>query len=110
MGPGTQDMTTSAAMSEDQARACIAHGIEIVEELREAGLDLVATGDMGIGNTTAAAAITAVCTEADAAEAELASFRDEFATQKAECDSLGAFKAELDAAGAGAAAAAGASA
>ena len=68
VGPGTQDMTTSAAMSEDQARACIAHGIEVVEELREAGLDLVATGDMGIGNTTAAAAITAVCTEADAAE------------------------------------------
>ena len=67
VGSGTQDMTTSEAMSEEQARASVAHGIAVVEELREAGLDLVGTGDMGIGNTTAAAAITAVCAEADAA-------------------------------------------
>ena len=67
VGPGTKDMTTSAAMSAEQAQACVAHGIGVVEELLGAGLDIVATGDMGIGNTTAAAAITAVCAEAEVA-------------------------------------------
>lgn len=68
VGAGTADMRRGPAMREGQAWESIGHGIEVVGLLREAGLDVVATGDMGIGNTTAAAAITAVCAEAPAEE------------------------------------------
>ena len=49
-------------MTVEQTEQAIGTGIEIVEGEIRAGLDLVATGDMGIGNTTPAAAITAVFT------------------------------------------------
>jgi nicotinate-nucleotide--dimethylbenzimidazole phosphoribosyltransferase len=55
-------MAVGPAMTRDEATQAVAAGIEIVEGLIAEGLDLVATGDMGIGNTTAAAAITAVVT------------------------------------------------
>jgi nicotinate-nucleotide--dimethylbenzimidazole phosphoribosyltransferase len=59
---GTADMSLGPAMSLDQARAAIALGVSVAERELEAGLDLLACGDMGIGNTTAATAITAVFT------------------------------------------------
>lgn len=59
---GTANFAKGPAMSRAQAEASIAAGIEIFELLYRDGLDLLATGDMGIGNTTASAAIvSAIC-------------------------------------------------
>ena len=41
-------------MSRDEALRAIGVGIELVDEELRDGLDIIATGDMGIGNTTAA--------------------------------------------------------
>jgi nicotinate-nucleotide--dimethylbenzimidazole phosphoribosyltransferase len=57
---GTQDMSSGPAMTRRQAMDCLLAGIEIVEKEIKAGLDILGTGDMGIGNTTSASAITAV--------------------------------------------------
>jgi nicotinate-nucleotide--dimethylbenzimidazole phosphoribosyltransferase len=61
-GPGTADMSTGPAMTRAVAEACVIAGIDIAMEALAAGADLLAAGEMGIGNTTAAAAITAVYT------------------------------------------------
>ncbi len=68
IGYGTRNMAIGPAMSLDEAVAAIAAGIEIVETEIERGLDLVATGDMGIGNTTASSAIVAAITGKPVAE------------------------------------------
>ena len=60
LGLGTANMARGPAMSREQAVASLETGIGLVEERAAQGLDLVAAGDMGIGNTTAASAITAV--------------------------------------------------
>jgi nicotinate-nucleotide--dimethylbenzimidazole phosphoribosyltransferase len=65
---GTADMSVGPAMTRAEALAAIAVGIEQVAALVEDGLDLVGTGDMGIGNTTASAAITSVLTCVDPAD------------------------------------------
>ncbi len=62
IGPGTQDFRHGPAMTGAQAHRSIEEGIRIAAGLHAAGLDLLATGDMGIGNTTAAAAVTAAMT------------------------------------------------
>jgi nicotinate-nucleotide--dimethylbenzimidazole phosphoribosyltransferase len=62
---GTADMTFGPAMTREQALSAIGVGIEQVAALAVEGLDLVGTGDMGIGNTTASAAITSVLTGVD---------------------------------------------
>ena len=59
---GTADMTRGPAMTREQALAAVRVGIEQVRALADGGLDLVGTGDMGIGNTTASAALTSVLT------------------------------------------------
>jgi nicotinate-nucleotide--dimethylbenzimidazole phosphoribosyltransferase len=59
---GTANMTKGPAMTLDQARQAIQVGIEVVQAEIDAGLDLVATGDMGIGNTTPSSAIVAAFT------------------------------------------------
>ena len=64
---GTQNMAKGPAMSREQAIRAIEAGIEVVEDLAREGLDLVATGDMGIGNTTASSAIVAAITGAPVA-------------------------------------------
>jgi len=51
----TQDFTQGAAMDEREAAATFAYGFEAIE----GGIDLLAPGEMGIGNTTSAAAIYA---------------------------------------------------
>lgn len=68
IGFGTANMAKGPAMTREQAVASIMSGIEIVEEELERGLDILATGDMGIGNTTPSAAIAAVVTERCASE------------------------------------------
>lgn len=63
IAPGTNNMVSGPAMTRAQAVAAVEAGIEVLEAERAAtGLDLVATGDMGIGNTTASSAICAVLT------------------------------------------------
>lgn len=60
--PGTHDMTVRAAMSRAEALRAIAVGLDVVASLRGRGVDLLAVGEMGIGNTTAASAVTAAMT------------------------------------------------
>ena len=64
---GTQDMSKGPAMTMTQARQALEAGIEIVSAEIKKGLDIVGTGDMGIGNTTASSAICAVMTGKTAA-------------------------------------------
>lgn len=61
---GTRNMAREPAMSRAQAETAISTGIELVEQAVRNGANLVGTGDMGIGNTTASSAITAVMTGA----------------------------------------------
>ena len=63
-GPGTRNMAVEPAMSRGQAVAAIETGAALAERAADAGADFFATGEMGIGNTTAAAAITAAITGA----------------------------------------------
>ena len=65
---GTANFTRAPAMTRAQAERAVDAGIVLVEEARPGGLDLIGTGEMGIGNTTAASAITAVITGASARE------------------------------------------
>jgi len=65
---GTQDMSKGPAMTTEQAKQALEAGIEIVTAEIRKGLDIVGTGDMGIGNTTASSAICAVMTGKTAAE------------------------------------------
>jgi nicotinate-nucleotide--dimethylbenzimidazole phosphoribosyltransferase len=64
---GTQNMCKGPAMSRKQAIRSVEAGIELVEEELTKGIDILGTGDMGIGNTTPSSAITACITGADAA-------------------------------------------
>lgn len=59
---GTQNMLEGPAMTREQAKASINAGIEVVTAEIEKGLDIVGTGDMGIGNTTPSSAIASVIT------------------------------------------------
>ncbi|MBU4251505.1 MAG: nicotinate-nucleotide--dimethylbenzimidazole phosphoribosyltransferase, partial [Candidatus Omnitrophica bacterium] len=56
---GTKNMAEGPAMTRDEALRSIEAGIEIFEEEFKQGVDIVGIGEMGIGNTTAASAITA---------------------------------------------------
>jgi len=67
VAPGTADMTTGPAMSRDEARRAVEVGIEVAGELVAAGHRCVLTGDMGIANTTPAAALICAFTGADPA-------------------------------------------
>jgi nicotinate-nucleotide--dimethylbenzimidazole phosphoribosyltransferase len=59
---GTDDMTEGPAMRRDEAVRSIGIGLEAAESLRRRGVELLGIGEMGIGNTTAASAITAAVT------------------------------------------------
>ena len=56
---GTKNMAKGPAMNRQQAIAAIEAGIDIMETETSKGLDIVGTGEMGIGNTTASSAIFA---------------------------------------------------
>jgi nicotinate-nucleotide--dimethylbenzimidazole phosphoribosyltransferase len=62
IAPGTRNMARGPAMTREEALAAIEAGAGLVEAERGRGIDLIGTGEMGIGNTTAASAITAVLT------------------------------------------------
>ena len=57
VGNGTHDITEGPAMSRDQAEQAVLTGVELVEELKGRGAGLIATGEMGIGNTTTSSAV-----------------------------------------------------
>jgi nicotinate-nucleotide--dimethylbenzimidazole phosphoribosyltransferase len=59
---GTANLAERAAMTRDQATASLTAGIELARRLVDEGADLIALGEMGIGNTTASAAIIAALT------------------------------------------------
>jgi len=59
---GTNSILRGPAMTREQAVQAIEAGIEVVEAEITRGLDIVGTGDMGIGNTTPSAAIAATLT------------------------------------------------
>ncbi len=65
---GTADMTTGPAMSRDEAQRAVEAGIETARDLVAAGNRCLLTGDMGIANTTASAALVAAFTGADPGE------------------------------------------
>ena len=62
---GTANMAVGPAMTREQAIRCLEIGIDAAKEQIGEGADLIACGDMGIGNTTASSAITSVATGAD---------------------------------------------
>lgn len=66
---GTADLTAGPAMSRDQARRAVEVGIAVARELVAEGHGCLVTGDMGIANTTAAAALICAFTGADPAVA-----------------------------------------
>jgi nicotinate-nucleotide--dimethylbenzimidazole phosphoribosyltransferase len=61
---GTRNMAKGPAMTREEAEQSVLAGIELVEKYRT-GTDLLGTGDMGIGNTTASSAIVSVITGVD---------------------------------------------
>ena len=64
---GTANLAEGPAMTVAEARAALDTGVEVAEGLLARGHDVLATGDMGIGNTTASAALIASLTGRDAA-------------------------------------------
>lgn len=59
---GTRNLAKGPAMTRAEAEKALAEGMDVLAQVAENGLDLVATGDMGIGNTTPSSAIVAVLT------------------------------------------------
>ncbi|GAA2261162.1 nicotinate-nucleotide--dimethylbenzimidazole phosphoribosyltransferase [Streptomyces ruber] len=65
---GTADMTTGPALTREEVKQAIEVGIETARDLVAAGNKALLTGEMGIANTTASAALISVFTETDPAE------------------------------------------
>jgi nicotinate-nucleotide--dimethylbenzimidazole phosphoribosyltransferase len=59
LGPGTRNASRGSAMRRDEAERARDEGARLAEELTGDGVGIVALGDMGIGNTTAASALCA---------------------------------------------------
>ena len=62
IAPGTANLAVEPAMRPEQAERSILTGFQIACQLIDAGVQIIGTGDMGIGNTTPSAAIGAVVT------------------------------------------------
>ena len=63
VGNGTADIAVGPAMTRAQAEQAVLTGIELVREQMEQGVKLLATGEMGIGNTTPSSAVASVLLE-----------------------------------------------
>jgi nicotinate-nucleotide--dimethylbenzimidazole phosphoribosyltransferase len=59
---GTSDISVGPAMTRDEAMQAIGVGLRVADELHAGGINLLGVGEMGIGNTTAAAAVVAALT------------------------------------------------
>ena len=64
---GTANMTKGPAMTRKQTLQAILIGIHQVKEKKEAGYQIIATGEMGIGNTTTSSAVASVLLEIEPA-------------------------------------------
>ena len=62
---GTANFAIGPAMSREAAEACLVKGIELAQAAANEGVNLLGVGEMGIGNTTSASAITAVLLRCD---------------------------------------------
>jgi nicotinate-nucleotide--dimethylbenzimidazole phosphoribosyltransferase len=62
VAPGTRNFCEAPAMTEAEMTAAIETGVELAYDSAMAGCDLLGFGEMGIGNTTSASAITAALT------------------------------------------------
>ena len=62
IGPGTANIAAGPAMAREQAVRAIETGAALAQQALDAGADLLATGEMGIGNTTVASTIAAALT------------------------------------------------
>lgn len=60
---GTKNMVKEPAMTREEAVRGLQVGIDMVKELKERGYGIIATGEMGIGNTTTSSAVAAVLLE-----------------------------------------------
>ena len=67
--PGTADLSAGPAMTLEEARRAVEVGIEVAGSLITGGARCLVTGDMGIANTTASAALVCAFTGAAPAEA-----------------------------------------
>lgn len=65
---GTANMTKGPAMTREEAVFAIEAGVSKAQELEEAGYRILASGEMGIGNTTTSTAVTAVLLGLDPTE------------------------------------------
>lgn len=64
---GTRNFIKESAMTKDEALRAILLGCEMADEASRTGVNLIAMGEMGIGNTTSASAVTAALTHSPAA-------------------------------------------
>lgn len=62
---GTRNMAETAAMSEEEALSALAAGMRLAAQLKQDGIRLIATGEMGIGNTTASVALLSALLDID---------------------------------------------
>ncbi len=60
IAPGTANLRREPAMTQEQALAAVHTGIRIAGNMKDAGYDILAVGEMGIGNTTTGSAIASV--------------------------------------------------
>ncbi|PKQ15311.1 MAG: nicotinate-nucleotide--dimethylbenzimidazole phosphoribosyltransferase [Actinobacteria bacterium HGW-Actinobacteria-7] len=65
VGYGTGNMVHGPAMSREDCAKAVLVGVEAAREAAQEGVTLLGTGEMGIGNSTAAAALAAVFTNSD---------------------------------------------
>lgn len=68
VGYGTGSIVEGPAMSREQALACLEAGMAVAGDEADRGADLLAMGEMGIGNTTASSAVLAALSGAPAEE------------------------------------------
>lgn len=62
---GTWNMAKGPAMTREEAIRAIETGIEVVSDLKKKGVNLLGTGEMGVGNTTTSSAVAMVLTQYD---------------------------------------------
>lgn len=67
IGTGTKNLAKEPAMSMEECRRAMETGRQLVKELKEQGYKIIATGEMGIGNTTPTSALAAAFLNVDAA-------------------------------------------
>ena len=68
VGNSTGDISQGPAMTREQAAQAVLIGIQLVREQWEQGVRLLATGEMGIGNTTTSSAVASVLLSKDVTE------------------------------------------